>query len=1456
MNPELCPLTIRRPILFLFCALFFPVAAVPEPADAAVSLMEMSRIEAADVVPHDNTLTLFQGYLSLGLIPEAASHLERRVRMETFPEATAAPLFDALVDAQGRFGDPERLIAICETAIRNGARTPQVLYSLATGLRSVPGRLGEATAILERVEPASPYYLLALYSLGQIAADRRDLAAAEKHFRRVEQGAGDPGGGAHLARRAERSKAEILISSERGGEAAPVFKGLLRKENRPLDRIGLAAAGTDPVPALERLPAGTIAALSPKERIQFLLLFGGLARESGRHALAVERLTRAGKELEEAISSASPPFPDPPARSETLESLRLQIERLRSLRLRMALTEPVPDSAAQSDALELLAGLLLADWTVNRSAAETQLAGVRFLTPAGIGEILRRIEEAVLGGVAVDRMVEQLSATLDTHRNLFTPIGAPHILARLKHSQEEIHRLRGRMRERRSTASEGVGFIGEGDASFLLRDLGFYLQELEGIRSLSSETEMVTRIYASFFRKKGWFLKGWPLEEGKRLLQAIRETAAHGDGRMEELLSTVKILEKGARTAAWDRSRPQWIALRAVINRHLADALIAEARRLRQDPSEEGRKESLAAIERTVSLLSGDRLTPRDAAAVAVQAGSLLAEGRGRWVPFPGRSAGEREKEMIARILPLLPAEAPSVTRPEESLYLQATLGLAVKDPGAVSAARKFLEKHPASPLSAEIGIRLGHEALLAGDTEAAVARYRAAAETGDPEASAVARYMLARVRYQGRDVEATVRELSPHLADPSFPCGDQSPFEQEVMELSVRAWKELPPEKLDPYPPVNAGTCGGKALLTALWEAERRRGEPRRAAKVRDVAIRRFPSEEYAAALEMKAVETLLRAGRDREALERTLTFRGKYGPGSAWARSQPAPVGERAAAELTEMLKTLSVRMFDEGIRSGERSAMSAAAAVLKEYFAARNGEPSDEDRELLLKRAIALLRSGARQGGVLLLEELMREQRGDPTGERAAVLYAETMIAGYERNESTAEDAEVAALLLLGERPSEKAVSFALRASSAFLGGGEYGRAERLAEEVETSRFATPVMLAQARLIRAESALFGGELSTAKSAADRVLSDPSATGDPGITGRAKDLYLLSSLKEVEGKVSGGDPGGAADMLEGLSLRFPAAPEAPTHILRTMRLYKESGNGEGAIRSGLRFLREYPRREEAAEAVAVVGPLLEERKEFAKAGDLYEGVAASFPKSGAAPRFLFHAARLAELHGPPEAAERRFSTYRARHASPAWMWTYATLSVGLAALQRGDSKTSIPLIEEGLRKVDAGAEGGSPEAMALLVGRARIAIGENWAEQFRMTRLVLPLEKSIITKDRLFREALGAFTIAESESPLEISLRASRLSGDLLMEYGNAILASQRPKGLTGSDREGYEEALMARARSFFERSVERYAGALARLEKEGGASDLAVPIRTRLETAQALLEGMVSGKDGRAE
>ena len=98
--------------------------------------------------------------------------------------------------------------------------------------------------------------------------------------------------------------------------------------------------------------------------------------------------------------------------------------------------------------------------------------------------------------------------------------------------------------------------------------------------------------------------------------------------------------------------------------------------------------------------------------------------------------------------------------------------------------------------------------------------------------------------------------------------------------------------------------------------------------------------------------------------------------------------------------------------------------------------------------------------------------------------------------------------------------------------------------------------------------------------------------------------------------------------------------------------------------------------------------------------------------------------------------------------------------------------------------------------------------------------------------------------FGKASEESPIEIAINASQMSGDLFLEFGRSILGSQRPKGLKESEIAMFEEGLKERARVFFEKGLAWYVGALDRLEAEKGPADLALPIRERIENAQKLV------------
>jgi len=1415
---------------------------------AEVSLSEMARLQAKDAAGAADTQALVRGYLSLGLVREAATVLERRVRVGTFPRQAAMSLFEEVAAAQGRFDDPGKLLTVCEAAIRSGAASAPVLYEYGSALRGIPGRLADASATLARVGTEAPYGSLALYSLGQIAASRGETRNALELFRRVETETGGLAYGGPLTLRAGRSRAELLLAEGRAAEARQVFDTLTRRGSAPLDRIGSAAAGADPARALEELPAEMVAGMPVEDRVRFLLLVGGIARESGRYAEAIGSLDRAGKELDETLALASPPSSEVRRLSQRTESLRVQLESLRTARQRLLAVDPSRADSLGGGALDLLVGLLLADRTAALAARETAFSGpLRLLSRDDVEEIVRRIEEVSLDGIEVDRLVAQSSATLDTFQNMAHPIRRYRRLVQLEGSQEEVHRLRDRIQTRREATVEASTSGGDEDLSALLNDIGLFLQELDAIRKTAAELHEFQERYFDILQRNR------PAESTTETPgdRATRGAIEYADGWVMSFLPIAGNLAAWSGEESWKRRVPGLVALRGVADRQLADTLVEHARLLRREAGETPKEESRKAFARAVSLLSGGRLSPADKTEVALRIASAIAEGTGTWEPYPGEAADEKEKEWIARVLPLLPGDDSPVATREAGLYLGAVLRYAVKDPAAPAFAKRYLQRYPASPLSAEIGIRLGHEALLAGDAAGAAARYRAAARAGRPAASAVARYMLAWIRYQSGDAEAALEELSSPLSASSFSCENPSPFERAALSLSVRAGEDVSAAQLEEFPPVRKGTCAGKAFLFALWEAQEKRGRPMLAAKVRDIASRRYPADADAAALEVETVATLLRSGKEDEALSRALTLRARFGPGSEWAKSQTEDVQKKACADLAETFKIIGNRKFDQGIRTKEHAAFTAAATMMTEYLQLNAAGVRGQDDEIRLRLAVALLGSGDRSGGVRILREMAGERRRDATGERAALLYAETMIEACERKEATAADAENAARLLLDVHPSPKAASLALRASSAFLAAREYDRARRTAQAVESAQVSSPEQAREARLLQSEAAVFEGDFAGAREKADFART-ASVNGDGQRSSkRAEDLYLLASLKEVEEMASAGNAKGAAASLEHLVDRYPGAPERPIYLLRSMRLLAQDGDADGAIRTALRFLEEYPRRQEALEATAVVGPLLEAKGEFAAAGNVYERAAGTFPKSDAAPRMLFHAARLAELHGPAEAAARRFASWRATYAVPDWRWAYATLYVGLDGWRDGPSKKSVRLMEEGLRRVDDGIEEDGAWEVAELAGKARIAVGENWAEQFRGTRLVVPLDKSLAIKDRLFRRALASYKKAGSDAPLETAVQADLLSADLLMDYGRAILASQRPKGLQGAERDGYEEALKSRAKEFFEGSVEWSAGALDRLDEGNGPSDLAVPIRRRLEEAQLLLERTVPGR-----
>ncbi|HEY7586800.1 MAG TPA: hypothetical protein VH866_09865 [Candidatus Deferrimicrobiaceae bacterium] len=1256
--------------------------------------------------------------------------------------------------------------------------------------------------------------------------------------------------------RAMRAQAELLLLMGRTAEAARTLEGLPQGESSLAESVGIAMVAADPYSALENLPADLIAAEPLRGKVLFLIIKAGIARQQGRFASAVADLTRADDEIRDALSGKSSLFPPRTRSGGAGSAVEAFLQAQATARQRLASRRAGENGSAVRDhAVDLLMALLLLDRYAGQPLPYGSSASMAGERSAGatvmIEPVLNGIERFFMEGIEhtktaakwasvlrdVDRFMDEFRERTGSTREPGRATRRDLLLHRLEKGQAEVRRFHKGIRHLWEAELAGID-PGENSVSRLLREFGLYLNELDGVRIAISEAQA----FAGMNIWKTRHRKGPAGYSQAPMADVVRDTLALSDSWTASLLPSIRHRQDQARMVLQEREKRDLSAMRPLVRRHLADALVAEAWSSRRSPRADAQHRYRAAVARAAGLLAEGDLARPDRLDTAINIGFLLAGGTERWERFPGRHAGEWEKNLISLVLPIIESASETDPRREQSRFLMAILGIQSRDKKGLAAGRSFLEEFTGSPFSGDIAVRLGHEELMAGKRARATAFYRTASGTRNSAAQAVARYMLGWIRHRGGAAAGALRELGPVAADPSFRCAEPTAFERDILSLAVEALRNSPLEDLASFSPVAQGDCGGRSVLVLLAESESGRGDGSRAVAAYDELARRFAKDEAAPSYRINAIRELVRAERYREGMSRALELQGKY------------RVDGKSATDLARLLHTLSDRMFAEGVRSGDRFDFSLAAQGIEKYFTLIGRERSGSDEDMRLKQATALLGAGERNAGIRLLKKIQGEHRNGPIGERAALLYAETVIAGYERREHAAEDADEAALLLLRNYPSEKAAGLAFRAASGFLGAEDYARAARIAEEIEKCHAATKSIKARARLVQAEVAVFRNDTAAARRKAALVLEDPGADASSrDLLARANELSLLAALREIEVKKAGRDWKGAGELFELAGNRFVDRSETPRYYLSALRTYRHGGHENEALEIGLLFLREFPGREETVEVVGAIGPYLQARNEFAKTADLCARVAEAFPRNPMAPGLLFHAARIYEFMGNQDAAMKQFSAYRSRYTDRRWMSAYAGLAIGAIKLNGGKTPSAIREMEAALRQVDAGLEPDAPKELFARAGYARIAIGENWAKQFRAARLVAPLEKSLAVKEKLLLRALAAFELAEADAPLEVAVHASRLAADLFVEFGKSILDSQRPKRMRAVDRANYEEALKRRARVLFEKAVARYAAACERLDLEKGLPELAVPIRNRRDEVLSLVSAVSAPGEG---
>jgi TolA-binding protein len=120
-----------------------------------------------------------------------------------------------------------------------------------------------------------------------------------------------------------------------------------------------------------------------------------------------------------------------------------------------------------------------------------------------------------------------------------------------------------------------------------------------------------------------------------------------------------------------------------------------------------------------------------------------------------------------------------------------------------------------------------------------------------------------------------------------------------------------------------------------------------------------------------------------------------------------------------------------------------------------------------------------------------------------------------------------------------------------------------------------------------------------------------------------------------------------------------------------------------------------------------------------------------------------------------------------------------------------------------------DAGEE--RTDRSRYLAAKAALVLAEQSYEQFASLRLVQPFEQSLADKQQRMDGALEAFENLVAYEVAEVTAAATFYIAEIYMEFSTALMESERPAGLSESEKVDYELVIEEEAYPFEERAID---------------------------------------------
>jgi tetratricopeptide (TPR) repeat protein len=247
-----------------------------------------------------------------------------------------------------------------------------------------------------------------------------------------------------------------------------------------------------------------------------------------------------------------------------------------------------------------------------------------------------------------------------------------------------------------------------------------------------------------------------------------------------------------------------------------------------------------------------------------------------------------------------------------------------------------------------------------------------------------------------------------------------------------------------------------------------------------------------------------------------------------------------------------------------------------------------------------------------------------------------------------------------------------------------------------------------------------------------------------------------------------------------------------------------------DGAARALESFRSRYPDNPLQSEVSGKLAVVYFAQGKWAPAAGEYERIASSARDPAVARGALWQAAELYEKGGARAQASAAYERYVKQNPEPLEAAEEARFRLTRIAKQDGNAARELAWMKEIFQADQAGGSGRT-DRTRYLGAQAALVLAAPVAEAYRKVALVEPLKTQLKAKKAKMEEALKAYGTAADYGVADVATEATYRIAEIYHDFGRALLASERPKGLSKDELEQYDVMLEEQAYPFEEKAIE---------------------------------------------